>query len=91
MGGSLRQGPFAGIHQEHDAVHNFQGALHLAAEVAMAGRVDDIDLHAFVAYAGDLGQDGDAALALQVVGVHNPLDVHFVFTEDAALVEHGVH
>ena len=57
----------------------------------MAGRVDDIDLHALIADAGDLGQDGDAALALQVVGVHDALDMHFVFPEDAALVEHGVH
>ena len=87
----LRQRSFAGVHQQHDAVHDFERALHLAAEIAVAGRVDDIDLHALVADAGDLGEDGDAALAFEVVGIHDALDVHFVFAEDAALVEHGVH
>ena len=57
----------------------------------MAGRVDDVDLDAVVADAGGLGEDGDAALALQVVGVHDALDDFLVVAEDAALAEHGVH
>ena len=86
----LRQRAFAGIHQQHDAVDDLEGALHFAAEIAVAGGVDDVDLDAVIADAGDLGEDGDAALALQVVGVHDALDVLFVGAEDAALVEHGV-
>ena len=39
---------------------------------------------------GVLGHDGDAALALQVVGVHDALGDLLVVAEDVALPEHGV-
>src|SRR5262249_37770792 len=64
----LRQGSFAGVNQKHDAVNDLQRALHLSAEIGVARRIDDVDLGALVTNAGDLGEDGDAALALQVVG-----------------------
>ncbi len=86
----LRQRAFAGVHQQHDAVDQLERALHLAAEIGVAGRVDDVDLDAVVADAGGLGQDGDAALALQVVGVHDAVADVLVGAENAALVEHGV-
>src|ERR1039458_9972728 len=38
-----------------------------------------------------LGQDGDAALAIQLVGVHHALDVGLVGAKSAALVQHGIH
>src|ERR1039458_4961371 len=41
--------------------------------------------------ARDFGQKGDAALALQYVGIHHALDMHFVLAENPALVQHGVH
>jgi len=56
----------------------------------VTGRIDDVDLHAVVTHAGDLGQDGDAALALEIVGIHDALDVLLMGSENAALVEHGV-
>ncbi len=87
----LRQRTFAGIDQQHHAVHHLERALHFAAEIAVAGRVDDVDLDVVVEDRGVLGQNGDAALALQFVGVHHPLDVGLVGAEDAALVQHGVH
>ena len=37
-----------------------------------------------------LGENRDTALALQLVGIHHALDVVFVGTECAALIEHGV-
>ena len=40
----LRQRPLGGVDEEHDAVHHAERALHLAAEVGVAGRVDDVDL-----------------------------------------------
>ena len=70
----LRHDAFLGVDQQDAAVHHAQDALDLAAEVGVAGGVDDVD--AGVAglpmpeHAGALGQDGDAALALLVVGVH---------------------
>ena len=39
---------------------------------------------------GVLGQDGDAALALQLVAVHGPLGHPLVGAEDARLPEHRV-
>jgi hypothetical protein len=45
-----------------------QDALHLAAEVGVAWGVDDVDAGVFPDQRGDLRQDGDAALALDVVG-----------------------
>src|ERR1035441_4753318 len=83
--------PFAGVHQQHDAIDNLESALHFSAEIAVSGRVDDVDLHAVVTHAGDFGEDGDAPLALQVVGIHDAVDVLLMRAEDAALVEHGVH
>ena len=39
----LRHRPFGGIHQNDRAVDHRQNALHLAAEIGMARRIDDID------------------------------------------------
>ena len=63
----LGQRPFAGIHQKHYAIHNLQGAFHFTAEIAMAGRIGDVDLDAFIVQTRDLGKDGNAPLALQIV------------------------
>ena len=70
----LRQRAFAGIHQQHHAVDHLQRALHFAAEIAVARRVHDVDLGVVVENRRVLGQDGDAALALQFIGIHHPLD-----------------
>ncbi len=87
----LRQRAFARIHQQHHAVHHFQRAFDLAAKVAVAGRVHDVDLYVVIEDRGVLGQDRDAALPLQFVRVHDPLDVVFVGAKRAALLQHGVH
>src|SRR5258708_1573901 len=57
----------------------------------MAGRVDDIDVRAVPLDRGALGQDRDAALALQVVGVHGALFHVLVFAYRAGLLEELVH
>ena len=69
----LRHGPFGGIDQHQRPVGHPQHALHLAAEVGVAGRVDDVDLHAAVGDGDVLGEDRDAPLALEVVGVEDLL------------------
>ena len=73
----------------------FMHALHLAAEIGVAGRVDDVDLDLLLDRIADgdgrvLGQDGDAALALQVVGVHDALGHLLVVAEDVRLSEQAV-
>src|SRR5665811_115025 len=66
----LRQRTFGGVHQHQRAVHHIEDALDLAAEVGVAGGVDDIDAAALPFDRGRLGQNGNAALALKVVGIH---------------------
>ena len=87
----LRHDAFLGVDQQHAAVDHAQDPLHLAAEVGVAGGVDDVDPGlaglAVPQHRGALGQDGDAALALLVVGVHGALGVRLVGAEDAGLGE----
>ena len=86
----LGLGALGRVDQEEHAVDHGQGPLHLAAEVGVAGRVDDVELHVAVPDRGVLGQDGDALLPLQVVGVEDALAHVLVLSEDAGLPEHGV-
>ena len=86
----LRQRAFAGIDEKHDAVDHLEGALDFAAEIAVAGRIDDVDFHVVVEDGGVLGEDGDAALALQFVRIHDALDEVLVGAKCAALLQHGV-
>jgi len=70
--------------------------LDLAGEVGVARRVDDVDLHRLlrardlVEHGRVLRQDRDAALLLEVVGVHDPLGDLLVLAEGAGLAEHVV-
>ena len=48
-------------------------------------------LDAVVMHGGIFGKNGDAALPLQVVGVHHPFGHRLILAEDAALFEHLVH
>ena len=86
----LRQRSLGGVHQHDGAVDHVEDALHLAAEVGVAGRVDDVDARVVPEDRRALGQDGDAALALQVVAVHG-LGLHLlVEAEGAGLLEQRV-
>jgi hypothetical protein len=93
----LRQGALRGIHQQHHAVDHRQAALDLAAEIGVAGGVDDVDRHGNVgvgAVVGDrsvLREDRDALLALEIVRVHRALFDVRVLPERAGLAQHGVH
>ena len=86
----LRQRALAGVHQQHHAVHHGQAALHLAAEVGVPRRVDDVDGQPAVRDRGVLGQDRDALLPLQVTGVQHPVGDLGAGPERAGLPEHGV-
>jgi hypothetical protein len=86
----LRQRAFAGIHQQHDAVDHLERALDLSTEIAVARRIDDVDFYVVIKNRRVFGEDGDAALPLQFVRVHDPFDVVFVGAKGAALLQHGV-
>ena len=87
----LRHGTLGGIDKEDNAVDHFEDALDLAAKVGMARGVNDVNLGVAVTDGGILGKDGDAALALEIVGVHHTVHDLLVFAVNAALLEHLVH
>ena len=93
----LRHGAFGGIHQQQHPVHHVHDAFHLPAEIRMAGSIHDVDLDGL---AGDrvrdgdggiFGQDGDAALAFEVIGVHHALGHLLVVAEGMRLAQQPVH
>ena len=84
----LRHGALRRVHQQQHAVHHLQHALHLAAKVGMTGGIYYIDLDAVIGGGGVLCQNGDAALPLQVAGIHHAVLHHLVIAEGAALLEH---
>ena len=86
----LRQGAFRSVDEQQDAVDHPQDAFDLAAEVRVAGRVDDVDLDALPDERHVLGDDGDAALALEIARIEDAI-AHLVdVAEQLALPHHGV-
>jgi len=69
----LRHGSVDGVDQQQHAIDHGEHALHFTAEIRVSGRNRRYDA---VVAPGDrriLRQDGDAALALQIIRVHDPL------------------
>jgi hypothetical protein len=62
-----------------------QDALHLAAEIGVARRVDDVDARVLPDDRRRLGKDGDASFLLEVVRIHHALGDALVFTERPGL------
>src|SRR3984957_12073866 len=81
---------FGGVDQNDDAIDHRQDTLDLTAEIGVARRVDDVDLGVFPMHRGALGENGDAALALQIVGVHGALDLSLVVAIGAGLLQQFV-
>ena len=86
----LGQGTFRGVDQQQDAVDHREGALDLATEVRVSGRIDDIDEEIPVMNRRVLRQDCDATLALEVGVVHRAFGDPLVGSKNTALVKHGV-
>ena len=86
----LRQRALGGVDQHQRAIHHVEDALDLAAEIGVAGGVDDVDAGILPLHRGRLGQDGDAALALQIVGVHGAFGDLLVLAEGAGVLQQTV-
>ena len=92
----LRERALGGVDEQHDAVDHRERPLDLAAEVGVAGGVDDVERDVVVAALvvpherGVLGEDRDALLALEVARVHDPFGDVLVGAEGAGLVQHRV-
>ena len=76
-----------GVDQHDDTVDHVEDALDFAAEVGVARRVDDVDARALPHERGALGEDRDAALAFQIVGIHGALDDALVLAKRARLFQ----
>ncbi len=82
----LRHGALGRVDQQQNAVDHLQNTLDLAGEVGVARGVDNVDLVVFIVYGGVLRQNRDAALALEIAGVHDPVCHHLIFAVNAALL-----
>ncbi len=79
----LRHRAFGRVYQNDRPVDHRQDAFDLAAEIGVARRVDDINANVLPHHRGRLGEDGDAALALEVVRIHDPFGDALVVAERA--------
>ena len=87
----LRLRPAHGIGQQQHAIDHLHHALHLGAEVGVAGRVHDVDLVAIPFDGRVFGLDGDALFALEIHRIHDPLNDNLVVTKRAALPQQLIH
>ena len=86
----LGHGALGGVDEHQRAVGHPQNTLDLAAEVGVAGGINDVDLHSLVRNGDVLGENRDAALLLQFVGVQDPLAHQLAFAVLAALAQQTV-
>ena len=86
----LRQRALRRVDEQQHAVDHRQPALDLAAEVGVAGRVDDVDLRVAEPDGRVLGEDRDPLLALEIHRVEHALGDVLVLAERAGLPEHRV-
>src|SRR5262249_46559667 len=86
----LRLGPLGGVYEHQDAVGHLENPLDFAAEIGVAGRVDDVDLHPFVGWGNVLAENRDPALALQVVRVEDTIPLKLRFAEEPALAQQTI-
>ena len=69
----LRLRAILSIDEQQHAINHAQRPLHFAAEIRVAGRVDNIDVVVAILERRVLGLDGDALLALQIHRIHDAL------------------
>ena len=86
----LRHRSFGRVDQDDGAVDHAQNALDLAAEIGVTGGVDDVDARALPQERRHLGQDGNAAFTLQVIGIHRSFCYALVVAERAGLAQEHV-
>ncbi len=89
----LGLGTVGGIDHQQHAVYHVHDALDLAAEVGVAGSIDDVDVVILVFESGVLGADGDAFFPLQVHGIHDAFlgGNGLVGAKGARLFEQAIH
>ncbi len=83
-------GPSTAVDEQQAAVGHVEHAFDFAAEVGVAGRVDDVDADAVVFDRGVLGHDRDALFAFERVRVEDERTDVLILAEDVGLLEEGI-
>ena len=83
----LRLRSIVRIDDEQDAIDHFHDAFDFAAEIGVAGSVDDVDAIAVPLKGGVLGANGDAFFALEIHRIHHPFLHLLVGAEGAGLAQ----
>ncbi len=86
----LRHRAFRRVDEHDGAVDHGEDALDLAAEIGVAGGVDDVDADVLPDDRGRLGEDGDAAFLFEIVRIHDALGDALVLAEGARLTQEAV-
>ena len=86
----LRHRAFCGVDKNDNAIDHAEDPLHLATEIGMAWGIDDIEANILPDHRRTFCKNCDAALTLQVVGVHRPLGNLLVGAERARLTKQGI-
>jgi len=86
----LRQRPFAGIHQQNSAINHIETAFHLAAEIGVARRIDNIYFDTVIFYRRIFCRDGDAAFFFQIKRIHNAIFYSLIDAKNTRLFQHGI-
>ena len=87
----LGHGAFESVDNQKHTVNRTEHAFHLATEVGVPRGIDDVHAVSLVHHARVLGEDGNAAFAFKVVGVHHSFVDFFAFVEGSALLQELVH
>ena len=69
--GGLGHRTFLGVDQNKHPIHHAERTLDLAAEVGVAGRIDDVNLHSLIRHTRVLGTDGDTPFTFLIHGIHD--------------------
>jgi len=81
----LRHRTLGRVHQHQRAIDHRQDTFDFAAEIGMAGGIYDIDANAVPFNRRAFRKDGDPALALLVIGIHDALGNALIVPEGAGL------
>ncbi len=87
----LRHRAFERVDEHQAAVGELQGPLDLAAEVGVAGGVDDVDLLVAVRDRDVLRENRDPALAFLVIGVQDAIALELAGPELSGLTKHRIN
>jgi hypothetical protein len=88
----LSLGTIRGINDKQHAVDHVHDTLDFAAEIGVAGSIDDIDVVILIFEGGVFGADGNALFALKIHGIHDALfgGDGLVGAERAGLLEEAI-